>query len=103
MFSDTQNNYLIDWGDDGKGVITIEAPGFKKDDIKIEASQEGISIKGEIKDEKIKKKLRNSSFYYFIKRSDIDPKNVNAKLEDGILYVTINKAKDKVSKIIPIE
>jgi len=103
LFSDIQNNYLIDWGDDGKGSITIEAPGFKKDDIKVEVTSEGISIKGEIKDDGIKKKLSRSSFYYFIKRGDIDPKSVNAKLEDGILYISINRAKDKVSRIIPIE
>lgn len=103
-FSNYQSPAIMEWDEEGnKGVITIEAPGFTKDDIKIESSSDGIVITGEISDDSLKNRLRQASFSYILKRSDIDPKNVDAKLENGILTIGVNKAKDKVSRVIQIQ
>lgn len=103
-FSNYQSPAIMDWDEDGnKGSITIEAPGFSKDDIKIESNSDGISITGEIKDESIKNRLRQASFSYFLKRTDLDTKNIKAKLDNGILTIDVQKAKDKVARIIEIQ
>lgn len=101
-FSIYQKPALIEWEDD-KGTIVIEAPGFSKNEIKVEANTDGISIKGEISDDKIKNRLSKSNFSYILKRTDIDLQNIDAKLENGILIIVIQKSKDKESKIIEIK
>jgi HSP20 family protein len=102
-FSSYQKPALIEWDDSGKeATITIEAPGFSKDDIKIESHSDGLTIVGEIQDEKMKGRLRQANFSYALKRSDIDLKNVDAKLENGILTIGIKKSKDQLSRVIPI-
>jgi HSP20 family molecular chaperone IbpA len=104
MFSNYQTPALMDWDEEGnKGVITIEAPGFTKDDIKIETNSDGIIVSGEIKDDSLKNRLRQSSFSYVLRRTDIDPKNVDAKLENGILSIGISKSKDRISRVIEIQ
>jgi len=103
-FSAYQKPALMDWDEEGnKGVITIEAPGFSKEDIKIESHSDGISITGEVKDESVKNRLRQTSFSYFLKRSDLDTKNVDAKLENGILTIDVKKSKNKLSRVIEIQ
>jgi len=84
-------------------VITIQAPGFKKDDIEIEVDNKGISIKGEIKDEKTKGRLRRNTFHYEMTHYGIDSKTADAALEDGILTIKFKNEKDKLSKKIEIK
>ncbi|NMC59554.1 MAG: Hsp20/alpha crystallin family protein [Candidatus Methanofastidiosa archaeon] len=84
-------------------VITVQAPGFKKDDIEIEVDNRGISIKGEIKDEKTKGRLRRNTFHYAMTHYGIDSKTVDASLEDGILTIKFKNEKDKLSKKIEIK
>lgn len=103
-FSQYQKPAYMEWDDEeNKGTITIEAPGFTKEDIKIESNSDGISITGEVKDENIKNRLRQTSFSYILRRSDLDTKNVEAKLENGILTINMKKAKDKLSRVIEIQ
>lgn len=103
-FSSYQKPAYMEWDEDGAGgIITIEAPGFSKEDIKIESDSNGISITGEVKDENMKNRLRQTSFSYILRRSDIDPEDIDAKLENGILTIGIKKAKDKLSRVIEIQ
>ena len=93
------------WDEDkDQMLIMIEAPGFKKDDIKIEANGDLIEIYGEISDEGLKEIFSNK-FSYNIKRDDLDTNKVKAKLEDGILKIIIPKKeeKKKKTKMIAIE
>lgn len=104
QYSDYQKPAVMDWDEEGnKGTITIEAPGFSKDDIKIESNSDGIYITGEIQDESMKNRLMQASFSYFLKRSDLDTKNIEAKLENGILNINVQKSKDKASRMIEIQ
>ena len=103
-FSNYQKPAYMEWDENGNnGEITIEAPGFSRDDIKIESTSDGISITGEVKNDKLKNRLSQSSFSYILRRSDLDIKGVDAKLEDGILTISVKKAKNKLSQIIEIQ
>lgn len=103
-FNQYQKPAYMEWDEDGNGgTIMIEAPGFSKDDIKIESDSNGITITGEIQDENMKNRLRQASFSYVLRRSDIDPENVDAKLDKGILTLGVKKAKDKLSRVIEIQ
>lgn len=82
-------------------VITIQAPGFKKEEIKIEVTNRGITFTGEIKDEK--RKTARKKFSYASGKTGIDPNSVDAKLEDGILTVKFKTDQEKNSKIIEIK
>ena len=100
----SQKYALMEWDKDEKeAIITIEAPGFAKEDIKIESDQKGLTISGEISDETLKNKLTNRKFSYILRRSDLDPKSVQAILEDGVLEIKLKKEKDKKAKIIEIQ
>ena len=83
-------------------LILIEAPGFKKEDIKIEANGDLIEIYGEINDEHLKE-LFSNKFSYNIRRDDLNFEKVKAKLEDGILKVIIPKKEEKKKKVKMIE
>lgn len=84
--------------------ITVQAPGFKKEDIKIEVDNQGISLSGEIKDESIKGRVSQQKFSYFLRKPGINDDTVDAKLEDGILSVKFKTEKEKkTSKTIEIK
>jgi len=103
-FSQYQKPAHMEWDESGeKGTITIEAPGFSKEDIKIESDSSGLSITGEVKNESLKNRLTQSTFSYLLKRSDLDTKNIDARLENGILEIGIKKAKNKLSRVIEIQ
>jgi len=103
-FNHYQKPAYMEWDEDGNGgTIMIEAPGFSKDDIKIESDSNGITITGEVTDENMKNRLRQTSFSYVLRRSDIDPEDVDAKLDNGILTLGVKKAKDKLSRVIEIQ
>lgn len=80
-------------------VITVQAPGFKKEDINIEVDNRGITLKGEINDKRIGEK----KFHYEMKKFGIDSKTVDASLEDGILSIKFKTEKEKSSKKIAIK
>lgn len=103
-YEHSQKYALIEWDKDEKeATITIEAPGFSKEDIKIESDSKGLKISGEISDETLKNKLSNRKFSYILRRTDLDPKSVQAILENGILEIKLKKEKDKKVKIIEIQ
>jgi HSP20 family molecular chaperone IbpA len=90
--------------DNKEHVITVQAPGFKKEDIDIEVDGRGISLKGEINDESIKGRIGEKKFQYFMKKSGIDSKGVEATLDNGILSIRFKTEEEKkVSKKIAIK
>ncbi len=99
---------------EGKNAFKLEvgAPGFKKEDFKIEVDNGCLTISGETKSEKEDKEdkvtRREFSFNSF-SRSFTMPENVksddiSAKYQDGILLLTLPKSKkaDKAAKTIAI-
>jgi HSP20 family protein len=92
---------------DNEYVINVSASGFNKEDLEVKIENNYLIVTGkhEEKDEKYTlKEFRNQSF----KRTFKIPNNIedgfNAKFENGILVITINKPKDslKTSKKITI-
>jgi len=86
--------------DEGKQFrIKMNAPGIKKNELKLNVTDSSIEVTGEHKEEEKKKnflrKERHSiSYYQTIPLSEkIIPDKVKAKLTDGVLDVTLPKSK----------
>jgi len=91
-------------------IIKAEVPGMSKDDIKINISENTVTIKGEKKEEK----KENDINYHRIERrfgsfqrsfsltSPIDSDKIKASCKDGILTITIPKKEESKPKEIPI-
>jgi len=95
---------LFDIEDKGdKLEITAEIPGVDKKDIKVNLTNDTLSIKAEKKEEKEEKKKN----YYYKERSyggfyrsitlpaEVDPKTAKATYKDGVLQITIDKIEKK--------
>jgi HSP20 family protein len=92
--------------------VDVAAPGFKKDDFKIEVNNGYLTITGETKSEKEDKDdkfTRREFSYNTFSRSFALPENVKsdgiaAKYNEGILHVTLPKSKteEKATKTIAI-
>jgi len=95
---------LFDIEDKGDRLeITAEIPGVDKKDVKVNLTNDTMSIKAEKKEEKEEKK-RN---YYYKERSyggfyrsitlpsEVDPKTAKATYKDGVLQITIDKIEKK--------
>lgn len=98
---ETQDNYKI----------SLELPGVKKDDVKINVIDNTLVIKGEKKrDEEIDEKR-----YYRFERvfgaferkiqftSDVDVNKINASFKDGILNIEVGKKEESKPKEISIK
>jgi len=91
-------------------VFKVELPGFRKEDIKVEFSNDTLTLRGERKQEEETKNEnchRLERSYGLFERSFTIPKNVDAKkidaeLKDGILRLTIPKVEEAKTKSIPI-
>lgn len=96
---------------DNQVFIEMDAPGYKKEDIKVECNKGNITIKleHETKDETNKKYLhRERKSYGKIERTfhieDMDEESIEAEFKDGILVITIKKQdENKNKKLIEIK
>ena len=90
--------------------IEVELPGMNKEDITIDLEKSRLTISGERKrenKEEGKNFHRLESHYGTFSRSfylpdTINEETVNAKYENGILNITIDKSEDKVKRNIEI-
>jgi HSP20 family protein len=84
--------------EDDAYVIEAELPGVKREDIAIELLGSELSISGEIKAREHKGTVRRSTrrvgqFDYRVTLPNhVDAKKIEAKLNDGILFVRVPKA-----------
>lgn len=95
------------------GVYTfeVELPGLTKNDVNIKVNEDGVlTISGNKnkQNENEVSKLRQERKYGEFSRSiqlanDIDINNVNAKFENGILTLTINKKEPEAPKVIEVQ
>lgn len=109
----TFDNLFADiWEKDNNIFVKMAMPGIKKEDIKITVNGDTLSIEGSTKEkteEKEDKKyfLRSFQNYSYSQRfnlpATIDTENVDAKFEDGVLTVTLPKAKEYQTKEIAIK
>ncbi|MDO5017882.1 MAG: Hsp20/alpha crystallin family protein [Lagierella massiliensis] len=85
-------------------LIEAELPGFKKEDIKVSLNDGQLNIKAEKKEENsetnekknyIHREIRYSQMSRTLYFENITRDNLKAKLDDGILSITINKLDPK--------
>lgn len=88
-FLNDNNTKAIQFADeDSKAYhLTIEAAGFKKEDIVINVEGRKLKITGTSSHEKVERSLN----YHFTPPKPIQTSNIEAHLEDGILSITIPK------------
>ena len=97
--------------EDGKYHVEMDLPGYKKEDIRLEAHKGSIiiSAKKETKEEEKegKKYVRRERTFGRIERSfylgDIDEENISAEFKDGILKVVIPTKAEPDKKAIDIK
>ena len=92
-------------------VVEAEMPGVKKEDILLLCENGVLSISAKTDQEKtheddnyIRRERVTGEYYRSFALKDIDEENINAKLENGMLFVTLPKrAVKKEDKRIEIE
>jgi len=89
--------------------VEAELPGFKKDDVDITLENQTLTISAERKEEQEKKGdyLLNERRYQRFLRSftlppTVDEKKVDAKLNDGVLSITLNKREETKPRKIQV-
>ncbi len=115
MFDQFFNNSITDSGkyypaniyDSGNSfVIELQAPGFSKENIKINLEQQTMTISAEMKnenemeDEKFLRRefVRESMTKSFVLPKSVDTENINADYQNGILKITLPRREDAVIK-----
>jgi HSP20 family protein len=91
-------------------VVKAELPGAKKEDLKVDVTEDTISISGEKKkEEKVEKKdyYRFERSYGSFRRSfalpsGVDSARAKAKFKDGVLEVTIPKSEKAKKKEVEV-
>lgn len=92
--------------------VRAEIPGAKKDDIRVQVDGNFVSISAEVKKDKEEKSggrvVLRETYYGSASRGfslahEIDAKAVVAKLEDGVLKLTLPKREASGSKAIQIQ
>lgn len=96
-----------------KYVVKADLPGLKQDDIKIELSDNVLSISGERKHERNEEDKNKKYYYYersygaferkFVLPNDADTEKIKAKYENGVLSIEVQKKESKKPKEIKVE
>jgi HSP20 family protein len=91
-------------------VLTFDLPGVKKDQVKVEADNDQLTVYAERKEEKkseSKKKYLSEVYYGSYARTftlpgPVDEKKVDAKFDNGVLTVMVPKIESTKTKQIPV-
>ena len=106
--------YCVDVREDGDHIyVEAELPGFKKDEIDITLENQTLTISAERREEKNDgggKKgehlLRERRYTRFLRSftlpPTVDEQTVNAKLNDGVLTITLNKREETKPRKISV-
>lgn len=92
-------------------LLTVDLPGVKKDDVKVDLSDNVLTISGERKHEhesKAKGTRRFERSYGSFQRSftlpsGVDANAVEASLEDGVLRIALPKSEQSKSRAIQVQ
>lgn len=96
---------------DKEYLVTAEIPGAKKEDVRVSVDGSYVSISAEIrKDEEkkhgrsiVRETYRGSVSRGFSLAREIDDKNAMAKLEDGVLHLTLPKRANSTHNVLKIQ
>lgn len=97
----------VDVREDEKEVtVKAELPGMDEKDIEVSITEDGLTLKGERKDEKeetgdgyIRKEMSYGSFCRVIPLPEgLDPENVDARFKKGVLTITLPRLEELKAK-----
>lgn len=98
--------------EDGKHIITIEMPGYEKDDIKISVNNGYLNIEAvrnyekNNEDEKVQY-VRRERYYGTVKRSyyigNVELKSINGTYKDGILKLEVPEETKVISEYLELK
>jgi HSP20 family protein len=90
-------------------VFTMEMPGLTKKDVEVSVENETLTVSGEKKVEKEEKKgwlrreIRSMRFERsFSLGNEVDLEKITAKMEDGVLFITLPKKTEKVGRKVDV-
>lgn len=100
----------VDVREDGDHLyVEAELPGFRKEDVEITLENQTLTISAERKEEQEKKGdllLHERRYRQFVRSFTLPPvvdeKSVDAKLQDGVLTVTLNKREETKPRKIQV-
>ena len=101
---------LVDiWEDDAAVTVTSDLPGVRKEDVHVSVTDGTLTINAEVRREErqgghwIKHERRVGTYIRTLHMSgNVDPDNISASLNDGVLRLTIAKPKNTESKKVQI-
>ena len=97
---------------DNEYVFEFELPGFKKDDVKVQVEDNVLTVSSEVKEEKKEEKDKN---YHIVERrygsfkrqfslpEDSDVEKIDAKFENGVLELKVQKKEEEKKKAIDVQ
>lgn len=100
--------------DENSVTVKAELPGTRKEDLKVDVTEDAISISGEKKkEEKVQEKVQEKDYYRLersygsFKRSfalpaEVDSSKAKAKFKDGVLEVTVPKSERAKKKEVKV-
>jgi len=89
-------------------VFTIEMPGLKKENVQVNFEGDTLIVKGETSEQKEEKGIIRREYHStrfertFSIGPGVDREKVKAKMEDGILTVTLPKTQERIGRKIEI-
>ncbi|MGH7684297.1 MAG: Hsp20/alpha crystallin family protein, partial [Vulcanimicrobiaceae bacterium] len=95
----------------GGYVIEARVPGFKREDIDIACRPNRITISGSAERKAVEDELKGSIYYSEFQRrfsrtinlpSEVDTDTVSAKLQDGLLTITLQPLKESAAKRVVV-
>jgi len=94
---------------DNAYLLTLEMPGLSREDVEVSYESDTLIVKGE-REEKSEKKDEKGAvrreYHTRFERSfnvqGIDPDQVSAKMENGILVVTLPKSRERLGRKISV-
>ena len=94
---------------EGNFVFTMEMPGIAKKDVEVSIENDTLTVSGEKTVEKEEKKgwlrreIRSTKFERsFSLGNEVDLEKITAKMEDGILTITLPKKMDKIGRKVDV-
>jgi HSP20 family protein len=91
-------------------VLELEMPGISKGDVEVSFENDTLIVKGEKKAEKeekakggvVRREYHTTRYERSFNVHGVDSGNVSAKMEDGILFVTLPKSAERLGRKIDV-
>lgn len=95
---------------DDSYVLELEMPGLSKGDVEVNFENDTLIVKGEKKEQKeekaksgvVRREYHTMRYERSFNVHGVDRDHVSAKMEDGILYVTLPKSPERLGRKIDV-